>query len=93
MRAIGKTKMKRSFLEGGVWCRVALAAVVTFTATIPGINHHWQMEIVKRAAQCGALTRIARLLAEWVPVILTAVKDLAQVDCSLRLAGGFFDRL
>ena len=39
--------MKLSFLSG-ILCGMIMAAVVTFTFTIPGTNNHWRAEITKR---------------------------------------------
>ena len=39
--------MKLSFLSG-ILCGMIMAAVVTFTVTIPGTNNHWRAEITKR---------------------------------------------
>ncbi len=39
--------MTLSFLSG-ILCGMIIAAVVTFTVTIPGTNNHWRAEITKR---------------------------------------------
>ena len=61
--------MKLSFLSG-MLCGVIMAAVVTFTLTIPGTNDHWRMEIVNRGGGTWHFDKNGHLGWRWtVPPI------------------------
>ncbi len=61
--------MKLSFLSG-ILCGVIMAAVVTFTLTIPGTNDHWRMEIVNRGGGTWYFDKNGHLGWRWtVPPI------------------------
>ena len=61
--------MKLSFLSG-ILCGVVMAAVVTFTLTIPGTNDHWRMEIVNRGGATWYFDKNGHIGWRWtVPAI------------------------
>ena len=61
--------MKLSFLSG-ILCGVTMAAVVTFTLTIPGTNDRWRMEIVNRGGATWYFDKNGHIGWRWtVPTI------------------------
>jgi len=56
--------MKLSFLSG-ILCGVMMAAVATFTLTIPGTNNHWRAEITSRGGGDWSIDKDGNLHWRW----------------------------
>jgi hypothetical protein len=50
----------------GILCGVILAAVVTFTLTIPATNNQWRVEIVQRGGAAWYLDNKGDLRWTWI---------------------------
>jgi hypothetical protein len=59
-------KMIRVFLVG-MLCGVFMAAVLTVTLTIPGVDNHWRMEIWKRGGGIWLVDRNGHISWQWKP--------------------------
>ena len=49
----------------GILCGVFMAAVLTVTLTIPGVDNHWRMEIWKRGGAMWLIDRNGHLSWQW----------------------------